>query len=57
VPGRAPQAPIFADGYADDLDSVDAEGCVPVPQGPGLGVTIDWDWLKTHASGSTVYAG
>lgn len=35
----------YADGYTDDLTSIDAEGCVSVPEGPGLGVTLDWDWI------------
>jgi len=36
---------IFKD-YRDDLDAVDARGHVPVPQGPGLGVEINWDMVK-----------
>ncbi|NIR99197.1 MAG: hypothetical protein GWO39_13960 [Gammaproteobacteria bacterium] len=35
--------PVYGDGYADELDSIDADGCVPVPDGPGLGVAYDWD--------------
>ncbi len=35
--------------YEDELETIDADGCVPVPQGPGLGVTYDWagvqQWL------------
>lgn len=34
--------PIYQDGYADELTSVDGNGCVQVPQGPGLGVGYDW---------------
>jgi L-alanine-DL-glutamate epimerase-like enolase superfamily enzyme len=41
--------------YRDDLTAIDAEGCVPVPQGPGLGVTIDWDWVEHHRVGLTIY--
>ncbi|MBZ9937246.1 mandelate racemase [Mesorhizobium sp. BR1-1-16] len=55
VPGPSTQCRIFADGYSDDLDAVDANGCVAVPEGPGLGVTIDWDWLQRHETGKTVY--
>ncbi|MBI3971353.1 MAG: mandelate racemase [Chloroflexi bacterium] len=47
--------PIYADGYSDDLDAVDSRGHVPVPQGPGLGVTLDWDYLRRHESGKVVY--
>jgi L-alanine-DL-glutamate epimerase-like enolase superfamily enzyme len=35
-------------GYSDRLESVGADGCFPVPTGPGLGVTIDWDWIDRH---------
>ena len=41
--------PVYACGYEDELETIDADGCVPVPQGPGLGVTYDWagvqQWL------------
>jgi L-alanine-DL-glutamate epimerase-like enolase superfamily enzyme len=55
VPGVRTQRPIFADDYSDDLDAVDGKGCVPVPQGPGLGLAINWDWLKTVETGKTVW--
>jgi L-alanine-DL-glutamate epimerase-like enolase superfamily enzyme len=35
-------------GYSDRLEAVGADGCFPVPTGPGLGVTIDWDWIGRH---------
>jgi L-alanine-DL-glutamate epimerase-like enolase superfamily enzyme len=47
--------PIYADGYSDDLDSVDARGHVSVPNGPGLGVKIDWQWVKAHEVGVITY--
>jgi L-alanine-DL-glutamate epimerase-like enolase superfamily enzyme len=40
--------PIFAGDYSDNLDSIDANGHVPVPTGPGLGVTLDWDFIEAH---------
>jgi L-alanine-DL-glutamate epimerase-like enolase superfamily enzyme len=55
VPGLSTQCPLFADGYSDDLDSVDKNGRVHVPEGPGLGVTLDWDWLRRHETGNVVY--
>jgi L-alanine-DL-glutamate epimerase-like enolase superfamily enzyme len=55
VPGPSTQCHIFADGYSDDLDSVDSKGCVAVPEGPGLGVTIDWDWVRKHETGKVIY--
>ena len=46
---------IYASDYSDGLDSVDSRGHVPVPSDPGLGVTIDWDWVKKHETGKVVY--
>jgi len=37
--------PVY-DEYADLLDSVDDDGTLPVPDGPGLGVTIDWGYIE-----------
>jgi L-alanine-DL-glutamate epimerase-like enolase superfamily enzyme len=47
-PGRCNgfQPPIYACGYGDQLDDVESDGCLPVPQGPGLGVTYDRDKLS-----------
>ncbi|MDR0718845.1 MAG: hypothetical protein LBF78_04355 [Treponema sp.] len=42
--------PCYADGYEDELTSIDQDGCVSIPDGPGLGVTYDWDWLNAHAA-------
>jgi L-alanine-DL-glutamate epimerase-like enolase superfamily enzyme len=44
---RNPLPPIYTD-YSDDLEAVQPNGCFPVPSGPGLGVTIDEDFLA-HA--------
>jgi L-alanine-DL-glutamate epimerase-like enolase superfamily enzyme len=45
---RNPLPEIYACGYSDQLDSVDSEGCVPVPLGPGLGVTYEWEYIEHH---------
>jgi L-alanine-DL-glutamate epimerase-like enolase superfamily enzyme len=52
---KTTRPPLYKDGYSDDLDSVDRQGHVPVPQGPGLGVEIDWKWVKAHEIGVQVY--
>lgn len=52
---KSNRPPIFADGYSDDLDAVDSRGHVPVPQGPGLGVTLDWDYIRRNESGRVIY--
>ncbi|MGI9334152.1 MAG: enolase C-terminal domain-like protein [Gammaproteobacteria bacterium] len=46
--GNAWALPVYADGYSDDVDAVDADGCVPVPSGPGLGVTYDWERVEAR---------
>lgn len=49
VPDNAP--PLYGDSYRDGLDAIDARGHVPIPQGPGLGVAIDWEWVTAHRTG------
>ena len=53
---KTTKPPIYACGYSDNLDSVDANGHVAVPTGPGLGVTIDWDWVRAHEVDRFTYA-
>ena len=43
---NAMQPPIYACGYGDQLEDVDKQGGVEVPEGPGLGVTYDWEKIK-----------
>ena len=31
--------------YRDDLEAIDPQGHVSIPQGPGLGVAINWEWV------------
>ena len=50
------KAPIYADPkWRDELYSVDSKGCVAVPEGPGLGVELDWDFINANKTGETVY--
>ncbi len=49
-----PQAAIYSCGYSDRLEDVGKDGCYPVPTGPGLGVSYDWDWIKAHETGRRV---
>jgi len=49
------QPPIYADDYTDQLDDVGIDGCVPVPDGPGLGVTYDWDKINRWETAREVY--
>jgi L-alanine-DL-glutamate epimerase-like enolase superfamily enzyme len=54
VDGPSRHCPIYTD-YSDDLDAVDSAGHVPVPQSPGLGVTINWEWLEAATIDTVVY--
>lgn len=42
--------PIYKCGYEDQLESIDSNGCVDVPEGPGLGVEYDWDGAEEFAT-------
>jgi L-alanine-DL-glutamate epimerase-like enolase superfamily enzyme len=46
---------LFKDGYQDTLDAIDEKGHVPIPQGPGLGIEIDWDWVAQHRTAIVEY--
>ncbi len=48
-------APVYTNGYTDQLDCCGADGCVEVPTGPGLGVTYDWDYIRRHAVASRTF--
>lgn len=45
---KTTKAPVYAGGYHDNLDAVDEHGHVYAPEGPGIGVPLDWDWIKAH---------
>jgi L-alanine-DL-glutamate epimerase-like enolase superfamily enzyme len=47
--------PVYACGYTDQLDCIDADGTVPVPDGPGLGVTYDWGYIEKHRTNLHVF--
>jgi L-alanine-DL-glutamate epimerase-like enolase superfamily enzyme len=42
---------LFEEDYRDTLDAIDNKGHVPIPQGPGLGVPINWDWVNKNKTG------
>ena len=46
MPNAVP--PVYTCGYSDQLEDVGKDGCVPVPEGPGLGVTYNWDFITRH---------
>ena len=43
---------VYANEYdGDQLDAIDSDGNVSVPQGPGLGVVYDYDRISEHMVG------
>jgi L-alanine-DL-glutamate epimerase-like enolase superfamily enzyme len=48
-------APVYTCGYSDEMDAIDGNGNVTVPDLPGLGVTFDWQYIEAHKTGRTVY--
>ena len=43
--------------YQDGLEAIDANGHVPIPQGPGLGVAINWEWVERNRVSVVEYGG
>jgi L-alanine-DL-glutamate epimerase-like enolase superfamily enzyme len=41
--------------FSDEISSIDADGCVPVPQLPGLGVAVNWAWVERNRTDLVVY--
>jgi len=48
-------APTYED-YNDDLTAIDSDGNVFAPEGPGIGVNINWDWVKANGAVTEVIA-
>ena len=48
-------APVYQCGYSDQLDCVDSDGMVDIPDAPGLGVQYDWDFITSHQTGQIIY--
>lgn len=40
-------------GFTEDVQAID-DGAIPVPEGPGLGVDIDWDFVEARTTDRTV---
>ena len=41
-------------GYVGELEVIDSDGRIPVPDGPGMGVEIDWDFVEERGTDHTV---
>ena len=53
LPNTVP--PVYAGDYTDELDTIDDDGTVGVPDGPGLGVEYDWEYILDHETGRREY--
>lgn len=42
-------------GFVDSPEQVDSDGHVAIPDGPGLGVEIDWDFVERRETGHELY--
>ena len=42
--------PVFRFGLKNSPLETDAEGFLHLPDAPGLGVDLDWDWLENHTA-------
>ena len=47
--------PVYTCGYSDQPEDLGDDGCVPVPDGPGLGVTYDWDFIEANKTQHVVF--
>ncbi|AWT60684.1 MAG: N-succinyl-L-Arg/Lys racemase [Candidatus Moanabacter tarae] len=47
--------PIYPAEFLDELHNIGKDGHVIVPQGPGLGVEINWDFVEKNRVGSVIY--
>jgi L-alanine-DL-glutamate epimerase-like enolase superfamily enzyme len=50
-PSAEPTAPHFFLATVRHEQSLHRDGCVAVPEGPGLGVTYDWKAIQNMATG------
>jgi len=53
MPNMVP--PVYTCGYSDQPEDIGKDGCVPVPDGPGLGVTYDWAFIERNRTALFVY--
>lgn len=47
--------PVYSCGYSDQSEDVAPDGTVPVPEGPGLGVEYDWDYIVKNKTQSLTF--
>lgn len=47
--------PIYPPEFVDELENIGPDGHVPVPQGPGLGVEMNWDYINAQKVDAQVW--
>ncbi len=47
--------PVYNCGYSDQLGCIDENGMVHLPDGVGLGVAYDWEFIAAHKTHQIVY--
>ena len=55
MPNAVP--PVYDQTYSDQQESIGRDGSVPVPDGPGLGVAYDWDFIERNKVEHLVFKG
>jgi L-alanine-DL-glutamate epimerase-like enolase superfamily enzyme len=48
--------PVYACGYSNQPEALAPDGTVPVPDGSGLGVQYDWDFIARNREQHLVFA-
>lgn len=52
---KSSKPPIYPPEFTDELENIDSNGHVLVPQGPGLGVEMDWDFINANKVDTQVF--
>ena len=42
--------PVYLCDYSEALEAVGDDGCYPVPDAPGLGVSYDWEFIVRNTT-------
>lgn len=53
--GGFPRGHIYSGDYRAAITAIDENGCVDVPEGPGLGVQYDWNFISDNQTGAQVF--
>ncbi len=47
--------PIYLCGYSDMIDCIDKDGFVGLPEGVGLGVSYDWNYIEKNCTNKKIF--